>query len=168
VELVVVMAIMVSVIGLVAPAFKGFLAGRNLNNEAQRFLFFTRFGMSRAIGEGVPMDLRINVKQGWYAMAATGGYSETWTNETHFNLDKDVKMQVYPSQGTMTQSNSWTVMTGRRARSPVIRFQPDGFISDSSPARIVFQQGQTQILIRENDYHTRYEVQPTQTRTGRF
>jgi Tfp pilus assembly protein FimT len=175
-ELVVVMTIMLVVIGVEAPSFKGFLQSRNLANEAQRFLSFTHYGMGRAIGEGVPVDMVINVKQGWYSLAAAGGYTETRTNETYYYLDnervvskQDMQMMVYPSLGTMTQSNSWTQSAGHRNRLPVIRFQPDGFISDSSPARILFRQlPASEIWIVENPNRKRYEVQVSQFRTARF
>ena len=63
VELVVVMTLMVIAIGVAAPSFKGFLQGRNQEDEARRFLSLTRYGLSRAVAEGMPVDLWINVKQ---------------------------------------------------------------------------------------------------------
>jgi Tfp pilus assembly protein FimT len=167
VELVVVMAIMVVVIGIVAPSFKNFLQGRNLSNEAQQFLSSTRYAMARAVGESVPVDLWLNQKQEKYGLGASGGYSETMTNGTWFSLDQDVKMTVYQSRTTMTRSNSWTLATGRQNRLPVIRFQPDGFISDSSPSRVIFKQGLTEIWIVENANHRRYEVQINHPRSTR-
>jgi type II secretion system protein H len=168
VELVVVMAIMVVVIGIVAPAFKGFLQGRNLTNEAQQFLSSTRYAMGRAVGEGVPVGLWMDVKQGKYGLAASGGYTETQTNALEFKLDPDVQITASRASGPLTQSNSWTVVSTRRSWMPVIRFQPDGFISDDSPTRIVFKQGPTQITIGENASHTRYEVQSNQRKSARF
>jgi hypothetical protein len=68
----------------------------------------------------------------------------------------------------MTQSNSWTVVSGRRGFLPVIRFQPDGFVSDSSPLRIDFVQGQKTIAILLNASHTRYEINLNPPIRGRF
>ena len=169
VELVVVMTIIVIVIGTVAPSFKGFLQGRNLNNEARRVLSLTHFGLVRAVGEGVPVDLWINVKQGRYGLAACGGYTETRTNAVEFGLDQGVQMMVSPPPGALTQSNYWTPSTTRGGSMPVIRFQPDGFISDTSPQSIVFRQGQgAQIWLVENPNHVRYDLQTDHAKATRF
>jgi len=175
VEMVVVMSIMVITIGVVAPSFKGFLQGRNLANESRRFLSFTHYGSVRAINEGVPVDLWMDVKAGRYGLAASGGYTETQTNEVDFLLDKDLKMMVSPPQGTLTRSNWWTPdMTRGRGRLPVIRFQPDGFISDSSPQNVVFADTSgpkgagSQIWIVENPTHTRYDIDYNHRQVARF
>ena len=160
VELVIVMSLMVIAISTVAPELKGFLRGRNLESESKRFLSLTRYGSSRAVSEGLPVELWINVKQNKYGMAASGGYTESKTNALNFSADTNVIMLVSPAPGTLTQSNFWTPFAVRRAGLPVIRFQPDGFISDSSPQTIKFQQGNDpEIWIRENTNRTRYEIE---------
>jgi len=169
--MVVVMTIMVVIIGTVAPNLKGFLQGRNLTNEARRFWSLTHYGSSRAINEGVPVDLWIDVKRGTYGLAASGGYTETKTNAVTMTLDADVKMAVSPSPGTLTQSNFWTPSALSRTRGglPVIRFQPDGFISDNSPQSVIFGQGTApQIWIAENPNHTRYEIEFNHAKLVRF
>jgi prepilin-type N-terminal cleavage/methylation domain-containing protein len=171
VEMVVVMAIMVVVIGTVAPSLKGFLQGRNLTNEARQFWSLTHYGLNRAVNEGVPVDLWIDVKRGSYGLAASGGYTETKTNAVSMTLDPDVKMAVSPAPGMLSQSNFWTPSTLARGRRgvPVIRFQPDGFISDTSPQSVVFGQGTyPQIWIVENTNHTRYDIEFNHTKLARF
>src|SRR5580692_8469102 len=79
VELILVMTIMVMLIGLVFPSLKGFFRGRNLDNEALRFLALTRFGQSRAVNEGVPVELWVNSQAGTYGLEALSGYTETQT-----------------------------------------------------------------------------------------
>jgi len=171
VEMVVVMTIMVVVIGAVAPNLKGFLQGRNLTNEARRFWSLTHYGSSRAINEGTPVDLWIDLKRGTYGLAASGGYTETKTNAVNLTLDADVKMAIIASRGTLTQSNFWTPSMISRARGglPVIRFQPDGTISDSSPQSVIFGQGTApQIWIVENANHTRYDIEFNHTKLVRL
>src|SRR5580692_1771851 len=73
VELVLVITIMTILIALVFPSLKGFFRGRNLDNEARRFLSLTRYGQSRAISEGVPVELWINPRQGSYGLQALSG-----------------------------------------------------------------------------------------------
>jgi Tfp pilus assembly protein FimT len=136
---------MVIVISVAAPTFKEFLKGRNLENEARQFLSVTRYGASRAVSEGLPVDLWINVKQNKYGMTAAGGYTETRTNAAAltFTLDENVQMQVSQPPGMLTTvSNWWTPSTVRRGAMPVLRFQPDGFISDTSPKVVKFEEGQ--------------------------
>jgi type II secretion system protein H len=175
VELIVVMTILVVTISIVAPSFKGFLRGRNLTNEARRFLSITHYGSTRAVNEGVPVDLWIDVKGGRYGLAASGGYTETKTNTVDFTMDKDLKMMASPPPGTLTTSNWWTPqMTRSRGRFPVIRFQPDGFISETSPQDVVFadvtgaKTTGAQIWVVENPNHTRYELDLNHRTMARF
>jgi len=172
VELVIVMSLMVITVGVAAPSLKGFLKGRNLENEAEQFLSLTRYGSSRAVSEGLPMDLWINVKLNKYGMTAAGGYTETRTNATalNFTLDEDVTVLVSQPPGVLTTvSNWWTPSTIRRGAMPVLRFQPDGFISDTSPKIVKFQQGtDPEIWIVENAQHTRYEIQLNHAKSSRY
>ncbi|MGA2557775.1 MAG: GspH/FimT family pseudopilin [Verrucomicrobiota bacterium] len=172
VEMIIVLTIMVIAIGIAAPSFHAFMAGRNVDNEAQRFLSLTRFGSSRAIAEGLPVDLGINLKQNRYWLAACGGYTESHTNVVAFVLDKDVQMMVNPAPGTLTtQSNVWTPsVLFRGSGVPIIRFQPDGFISDTSPQIIKFRQptgSDPETWIVQNADHRRYDLEPGHPRKGR-
>jgi len=161
---------MVIVISVAAPNFKEFLKGRNLENEAQQFLSMTRYGASRAVAEGLPVDLWINVKQNKYGMAAAGGYTESKTNVWNFTLDENVTVTVSQPPGVLTTvSNWWTPSTARRGAMPVLRFQPDGFISDTSPRTIKFSQGtDPEIWIVENAQHTRYELSLNHAKSSRY
>jgi prepilin-type N-terminal cleavage/methylation domain-containing protein len=170
VELVVVMSIMVVVVAVAAPSFKAFLHGRNLEDEARRFLSLTRYGQSRAVSEGLPADLWMNVKTSQYGLATSGGYTETWTNPISFTLDSDVTMQVSASAALpTTRSNFWTpLIMGSRGLASVIHFQPDGFISDSSPQSIHFRQGtDPEIWVVENANHQRYDLNLNPPQNGR-
>jgi Tfp pilus assembly protein FimT len=168
VELVIVMTIMVIVVGVAAPSFKAFLQGSNLENEARRFLSLTRFGESRAVAEGLPMDLGINLKQNKYWLAATGGYTETKTNVSWFIADDNVQMLVSQSFTVLTQSNFWTPSAVRGISLPVIRFQPDGFISETSPQKIIFRQASgPEIWLVQNRDHLRYDLELNHPRSSR-
>ncbi len=170
VELIVVMTLMVMAISIAAPSLKFFLSGRSHEDEARRFLELERYAASRAVEEGVPVDLWINIKQNTYGMAASRGYTETKTNNTSFTVDKDVQMQVSQPTGVLTQSNWWTPFNARgRGAIPIIRCQPDGFISDISPQYVKFTQGQEpEIWIIENPNHTRYDIDFNHRKSGRF
>ena len=169
VELVVVMTIMAVVISVAAPSFKAFLHGRNLENEARRFLSLTRYGQSRAISEGLPADLWVNTKLGRYGMATSGGYTETATNPISFSLDGDVTMQIVSGSAlATTRSNFWTPLPGSRVALNNIHFQPDGYISDSSPQTIRFIEGKDpEIWVVENTNRERYDLNLNPPQNGR-
>src|SRR5665213_4035887 len=92
VELIVVMVMMLVVMAVIFPALKGFFRGRNLDNEARQFLSLTRYGQSRAVSEGIPVELWINPRQGSYGLQALSGYSETQTNPMAYNLDQNLQI----------------------------------------------------------------------------
>ena len=174
VEMVIVMTLMVVVISVAAPSFGAFMHGHNTDNEAQRFLSLTHYASSRAINEGLPMDLGVNIKQGKYWVAACGGYTETHTNLVGFNLDSSVAIHIDPPINGLptTQSNAWTPYTTLRgAALPFIRFQPDGFISDTSSSTVKFRQSSGNDLetwVVENSDHRRYDLSPGHSRSTRF
>ena len=169
--MVIVLTIMVIAVGIAAPSFSAFMYGHNVDNEAQRFLSLTRYGASRAITEGLPVDLGIIQKQGKYWLAAAGGYTETHTNLAGFNLDSSVQMGVIPAFSSVptTISNVWTPSIILRGSGvPVIRFQPDGFISDTSPQTIKFRQptgNDVETWVVETPDHRSYDLSPGHPRS---
>jgi Tfp pilus assembly protein FimT len=161
VELIVVMTLMVVVIGIVAPSLRGFFHGRNLDNEARQFLSLTRYGRSRAIAEGLPVDLWINPARSSYGLQGVSGYTETQTNPMVYQLDESVQVTVSAPPSLLTRSNYWTQTTPRVGTMTKIRFQPDGFISDNSPENIYFRQPELggEVWISKNPSHMKYEIE---------
>ncbi len=133
VEMILVMTIMVILISLVFPSLKGFFQGRNLDNEARRFLSLTRYAQSRAISEGQPVELWLNPRTGSYGVQAVSGYTETQTNPMAFNLDSTIRIAFSTPSSVLVRSNYWSQAQGQFGAVAKIRFQPDGFISDTSP-----------------------------------
>jgi len=160
IELILVMTMMIIVIGVVFPSLKRFFHGRNLDNEAHQFLSLTRYGRSRAISEGIPVELWINPRQEKYGLQSLSGYSETQTNPTIYAVDQTVQITVSAPPSLLTRSNIWTQTSGQTGALMKIRFQPDGFISDTSPENIFFRQQDTgdEIWIAETPTHLRYEI----------
>jgi type II secretion system protein H len=165
IELILVMTIMVMVISLVFPSLKGFFRGRNLDNEARRFLSLTRFAQSRAISEGLPVELWMNPRAGTYGVQALSGYTETRTSPMDFNVDSSIQLAFSAPSSVMVRSNYWSQAQGVSGAVAKIRFQPDGFISDTSPQNIYFRQaGNSQVWLTETPSHLRYEIQSGQPR----
>ena len=161
IELILVMAMLAIVISLALPSLKGFFRGRNLDSEARRFLSLTRYGQSRAVSEGLPMVLWIDARQKTYGLQAQTGYADTDTNAVQFTLDKDLQVEALtPQVASLTQSNLWTQSARPVGNLPMIRFQPDGFISETSPDQIVFRQGADDpIWIAASTNRLKYEIQ---------
>jgi type II secretion system protein H len=161
IELILVMAIFTIIFAIVSPDLSHFFRGRNLDNEAQQFLSLTRFGRSRAIGEGVPVELWINAKQGTYGLEAVSGYTETSANAKSltYTVDPSLRISTSVPQATLGQSNYWSQAKTFTRGLPMIRFQPDGHISDTSPREIYFQQNDHEVWLAEDLSHLRYELQ---------
>ena len=169
IELILVMTMMLIAISVVFPSMKGFFHGRNLDNEARQFLSLTRYGQSRAIAEGIPVELWINPKQERYGLQALSGYSETQTNPMVFDVDKSVQIAISAPPSVLTRSNYWTQTSAQSGAVTKIRFQPDGFISDTSPENIFFREqgGGDEIWLAETPTHLRYEIQAGHPQSAR-
>ena len=165
IELILVMAMLAIVISLALPSLKGFFRGRNLDSEARRFLSLTRYGQSRAVSEGVPMVLWIDARQKTYGLQAQAGYADTDTNAVQVTVDKGLQVEaVTPQLASLTQSNLWTQGAPPVGSLPMIRFQPDGFISETSPDQVVFRQGADEpIWIAESTNRLKYEIQTSRS-----
>jgi Tfp pilus assembly protein FimT len=160
IELILVMTVMIIAIAVIFPSMEGFARGRNLDNEARQFLELTRYGQSRAISEGIPVELWINPQQETYGLQVLPSYTESQTNPMVFNLDKSVQITFSAPPTVLTRSNYWTQPSGHSGFLTKIRFQPDGFISDTSPENIFFleQGGPGEMWLAETPTHLRYEL----------
>src|SRR5262245_29040029 len=75
IELVLVMAMLVVVLGIAFPSLSNFFRARNLDSEARRFVSLARYGQSRAVSEGVPTVLWIDAKRRMYGLELQPGYT---------------------------------------------------------------------------------------------
>src|SRR6266705_1192 len=78
IELILVMAILTVAVSITAPTLGRFFSGRALDSEARRLLALTHNGQSRAVFEGVPIELWVDARQRTYGLEAeyssgTGG-----------------------------------------------------------------------------------------------
>lgn len=169
IELILVMVMMVVTMAVVFPSLKGFFHGRNLDNEARQFLSLTHYGQSRAIAEGLPVELWIDPKADSYGLQSLGGYTETDTNPMVYTAAQGVQIAFSAPPSLLTRSNYWTQATPFAGGQVKIRFQPDGFISDTSPEDIFFRptEGGAEIWVVEKPTHRGYEVQYGHTTTAR-
>lgn len=169
IELILVMAMLSIVLALAAPALARFFRGRGLDAEARRFVALVRYGQSRAVFEGVPMRLWIDPEQRAYGLEAEPGYLEEGDDRAlMFTLSDNVLVEVEQPAVPLAvnvwpqPTAAWLVTDPR----PMVRFGPDGFLTDTSPEYIVFRQvrdGQEQdaVWIGRTRNRLSYEVQTT-------
>ncbi len=163
IELILVMALLVIVLSVTAPSLSRFFRGRALDSEAKRFLAMTRYGQSRAVSDGVPVVLWIDAKEPAYGLHLDSSYVDRDLKEVQFTLAKDVQVEVVQSNESRREATLWKGNGGFGAALPKIRFTPDGFISSSSPERIVFRQADAgEIWIGPSLNHLNYEIQTNQ------
>ena len=158
IELILVMAMLLIVLGVAFPSLKGFFQGRNIDSEARRFLSLTRYGQSRAISEGIPIMLWIDRQRKSYGLQAQAGYTESDQKAVQYALDKDLEMEAQlPIGTTMTQWKPKVVGIGN---VPMIRFMPDGSVGETSPDKVVLRQGSSESLwIVKNTNRLGYAIQ---------
>ncbi|HRT08776.1 MAG TPA: prepilin-type N-terminal cleavage/methylation domain-containing protein [Candidatus Paceibacterota bacterium] len=147
IELILVMAVLTVVISLTAPALANFFRGRSLDSEARRLLALARQGQSRAVSEGVPMELWLDAKQRKFGLEAEPSFETEDLRAVEFTLAEDMELEVRDDEtrrrdlsssrlnraGTMIAAPALT----RREGLPRIRFLPDGLIDDDSPQVVV-------------------------------
>ncbi len=150
IELILVMAILVMMVAVSAPTLANFFSGRSLDYEARRLLALTRQAQSRAVSEGMPMDLWVDAAQGAYGVTVEPTYETSDPKASDFTLDKNVQIDVITSLAVNTNTTAMTaaamglppstasVLPVKLAHPslPAIRFLPDGSISDSSPQKL--------------------------------
>ncbi|HEY2951774.1 MAG TPA: GspH/FimT family pseudopilin [Verrucomicrobiae bacterium] len=160
IELMLVMAMLLIVVGAALPSLKHFFRGRNLDSEARRFISLTHYGQSRAVSDGVPMVLWIDAPERTYGLQAAAGYLQEDSKAVEFELDKDMEIKVTMPLAAGTTANRGAIAPGAASTLPMIRFSPDGFISDPSPDSIQLRQGEEDsVWIGQSANRQNYEIQ---------
>ena len=169
IELILVMTILTIAVSITAPALANFFRGRTLDSEARRLLALTRQGQSRAVAEGIPMELWIDAKQGTFGLEAQPGYDDTDPKAVEFSIDTDLQLEaVTPSSAgqasvfgnsSVTESASTKPVKSNHPDLPKIRFLPDGTLDESSPKiiRVTGRDG-TSLSVVQGRNRTTYEI----------
>jgi len=154
VELLLVLALLVVITSLVAPAMSNFIRGRALDSEARRLFALMHAGQSRAVSEGLPMMLWVDEKQGAYGLAAEIPPSGGDPKAENLTVDENVRIAVLNvgATGLTTFQNL-----------PAIRFLADGTIDENSPQtlRLTDARGNALWLVEARN-RMGYEIQNTE------
>ena len=150
-----------------APALSRFFRGRTLDSQARMLLALTRHGQSRAVAEGVPMELWLDAPQATFGLEAEPSYETSDPKKLEFHLENDMQLQVIagsPVSGGANMSTALAPATATPVRSthpnlPTIRFLPDGSISETSPLmlRLIGREGDS-LWIAQSRSRLAYEI----------
>ncbi len=167
------MALLTIVISLTAPSLSRFFRGRTLDSEARRLLALTRSGQSRAVSEGMPMDLWVDAAQGAFGLEAEPSFDTSDPKAMEFTVDTGLRIEVVnkmvraPVNNTMNRSLRATIASTPRvmlahASLPTIRFLADGSIGENSPQmlRLTSTDGGSLWLAQSQDGLS-YEIRAT-------
>ena len=154
VELLLVLALLVVITSLVAPAMSNFIRARAVDSEARRIFALMHAGQSRAVSEGLPMMLWVDEKQGAYGLAAETSPSGGDPKAENLTLDENVQIAVLNAGATALTTFQ---------NLPAIRFLADGTIDESSPQtlRLADAKGNALWLIEARN-HMGYEIHDTE------
>ncbi len=154
IELILVLALVVVITSLAAPAMSNFIRGQALSSEARRVVALMHAGRDRAVSEGMPMVLWVDEKQGVYGLQAemTGRNGDPKAE----NLSLDANLQIVVITTGLTGTTKFGGM-------PAIHFLPDGTVDENSPQtlRLTDVRGNTLWLI-ESRNRTDYEIRDTE------
>ena len=152
VELLLVLALLVIVTSLAAPAMSNFIRGRALDAEARRLAALIHAGQSRAVSEGLPMVLWVNEKQNAYGLTAETSGRNGDPKAENLTADENVRLAVLNAGAALTTFQN----------QPAIRFLADGTIDENSPLalRLVDAKGRALWLV-ETGNRLGYEIRDT-------
>jgi type II secretion system protein H len=153
IELILVLALLVIITSLAAPAMANFIRGRALDSEARRIFALMHVGQSRAVSEGMPMVLWVDEKQNTYGLEAeTSGQSGDPKVE---NLSVDSTLQI----AVLTVGVSAPVTF---KNLPAIRFLADGTVDENSPQTLQLKDSAGfSLWLIESSSRTGYEITDT-------
>jgi type II secretion system protein H len=175
IELILVMALLTIVISLTAPKLSRFFHGRTLDSEARRLLALTRSGQSRAVSEGMPMDLWVDTEQGTFGLEAEPSYDTSDPKAVDFTLDSGLRLEVVFKTVVAPATTVNTLNPGQQPSAasvprvhlvhpslPTIRFLPDGSIGEASPQLLHLTSGDSGSLwLAQSRDGLAYEIRST-------
>lgn len=163
IELMLVMALLTIVISVSAPSLSRFFHGRNLDSEARRLVALTRYAQSRAVSEGVPILLWIDLRQDRLGLRQETGFADEDTKAVDLALAQDLHvLPADPGPASAAMAGPARLRAGSPAdpNRPTLRFQPDGSIDDASPRRLVIRDATgEEIAISQSRTRLSYEIE---------
>ena len=168
IELILVLALLVIITSIAAPAMSKFVRGQAINTEARQMMALMHLAQSRAVSEGMPMVLWINSQQNTpttYGVAAENSGQTEQTRKNGQNgqtSDPKAEQLVLNSVLTLSVLNLGSGVQTTFNNLPAIRFQPDGTVDENSPQtlKLTDTDGFSRWLT-ETPLRTGYEINDT-------
>ena len=170
VEMLLVMALLVMAAAIVTPKLLGFFSGRSIDSEVRRFVSLVHYGQSRAISEGVPMLLWIDVNAKTYGLQQEAGYADADKKASDYSVDPDLTISTQNSLQVAATTPTAIAAVSRASRSlPAIHFTPDGAITPQSVAGVMIRKGTGEpVYIVQTANRLSYEITDQNTALARM
>jgi len=159
IEIILVLAVLATVLAVSAPSLGRFFRGRSLDSEAHRLLALTRHAQDRAVSEGIPMILWLDLDARRYGLLADPAWSIAPAGSKASRLDslplgtpavtlavlqddpkartfevaEDLDIEVESNTVRTNTMGSLEIRESSVASRPMLRFQPDGFLPAMGP-----------------------------------
>ena len=171
IELMLVMAILTIAVSICAPALSHFFRGRSLDSQARMLLALTRHGQSRAVSEGLPMELWVDAKTFTIGLEAEPSYDPVDPKAMEFSLENNLQIEIVnlgvKSSSTVgvapsSSSSPTAKVLSRHASLPRMRFMPDGSLDEESPMvlKLTSNEGDSMWLTQSRS-RLNYEIRNT-------
>lgn len=150
IELLLILTLLVIITSLAAPAVARFIRGRALDSEGRRLYALMHAGQSRAVSEGMPMALWVDVKNNKYGLESETPGKDGDPNAEELSVDSSLTIAV--QNGTATAPTSFNNL-------PAVIFQPDGTVDENSPQILQLSDSEgVSVWLVESASRTGYEV----------
>ena len=129
-ELVLVMVIIAITLAAVAPKLRGWSRGRELRNQADQFIYITRFARAQAASDGTTYRLTIDSNAGTYQLTKQEGpnfVAVPFDFGEAQRLPEGYHVEIAAQQGAPTTSNTIDFYSSGRTQTAQVRIvAPDG------------------------------------------
>ncbi|MDB6171406.1 MAG: hypothetical protein JWL59_717 [Chthoniobacteraceae bacterium] len=98
VEMIVVMALLATVMGIAAPSFSRTLRQRNLDHEAVRFVGLTEYARNEAISQGIPMFVWIDPETSHFGVSPKSGFAAMEGRAKEYPINPDLHFELDQTQ----------------------------------------------------------------------
>jgi prepilin-type N-terminal cleavage/methylation domain-containing protein len=144
IELVVVMALLTALVAYATPSLALFFRGREMTEEARRFLALTRLARSEAISRSEAMEVWADPESGSYGLEPYGAFYTASSGSGSSGYTKGKPLEFVLPDGLDLEVTASDSGNGQEAS---IVFNPDGSLDDVS-ARVVGFRNQRDEVIR--------------------
>ena len=119
------MALLVILLALVVPALSRSMRGRDLKEEAMRFVALTEYARSEAVSRGVPMAVWVQTQSRRYGAETKQGYDAAPGPVYNYTATAGVQIQVVRGKSAGAQADAAS-------------FTPDGSLDLGSAESVSF------------------------------